>query len=304
MSILLLAAMACSKNDDTGDTSSETSVFDENIFVTEAPTSASGDPYSCYTPGDAWAQSAADPSCQAEVPLKGQVEDFETGNGVEDPTMVLYWDNAYDASGGDVTVEGDADGNFDGATMKTCQPVAYSVSTDPVLDETVLTIQAHNIFPYAASLDEQFNSVSKSTYNVIPGLLGVTVTPGEGIVAGTVYGCGGDGDPTEFAQVIVSDAATGEYYDGQVIHYFREEFPHREQEWTSDDGLFVAVNIPAGEATVEVYTWSGTEYDLMATTTLTIEPDSINIANTFIGSGGDNGGIVYPESCTTPCTQE
>ncbi|MCP4804155.1 MAG: hypothetical protein GY913_20045 [Proteobacteria bacterium] len=300
---ILLALTACGDKDNTGDSGpAETDVFGEFIYVTTTPTAESGeDLSSCYTPGDDWLAQTPDASCATEHPFKGTIEDFQEGTGVADADLELFFGDRYEEGAADFSTTSDASGDVSG-TLMACTPTTYRVYTDPALDETKITIQSHEVFANTAGaeLGVDFNSVSSTTYNIIPGLLGITVQPGQGIVAGTAFGCGGDGDPVQFAQIIVRDEE-GNYLEDYSMKYFVEEFPSRDQEWTSEDGLWVAVNIPPGRVTIEMWTYDGTDHVLQGETSMDIVPDSINIANIFTGSGGENGGVIYPESCLSAC---
>lgn len=292
---LTCAALGCTKSgtDDSGtdDSTAEVDVFGENIFVTESPVGDLG----CYAGDGAWLSQSPDPSCAVDLAFTGEIEDFETGDNVDDCDLQLFFDDTYEEGGADYQTTSDASGAVAG-TLKTCTPTTYRTTKDPALELTQVTIQAHEVFGFSTSTaDVTFNSVSSATYNVIPSLLGVSVKAGFGIVAGTAYDC--NEDPLQNAQVVVKDA-DGNYPEDQRIHYFVDEFPNRNQKWTSEDGLWVAVNIPPGEVTVEMYTWDGAAYVLQGTTALTIVPDSINIANAFTGY---DGGVVYPDSCLSAC---
>jgi len=301
---LLISLIACGDKDTpSGDSSSGVDVFAEYINVGSTPSTESGTALTdCYTPGDDWLDQTPDSSCASEHGFSGTVEDFETGDGVADAELELYYGDRFVDGGEDYATTSDPNGDVSG-TLMSCTPTTYRVYTDPALDETKITIQSHEVYDWSETgeLSADFNSVSSTTYNIIPGLLGITVQPGQGIIAGTALGCGGDGDPIMGAQVIVRDADSGEYLTDYTVKYFVEEFPNRDQTETSEDGLWVAVNVPPGRVTIEMWTYDGSTHVLQGETSMDIIPDSINIANIFTGSGGDNGGVVYPESCLSSC---
>ena len=292
--MLLLAAAACTDKADDGNTDDsntvETSVFDEIITVNET---AVGE-LACWTAGAEPLSQTPDPSCQVEVDFAGEIEDFESGDEVGDATLELFFSDAYSEGAADYTTVSDTSGAVSGQAM-TCTPTTYKTSTDPDLDLTRDTFEAHQVWGYETSISDTFNSVSSTTYQVIPSLLGVSIKDGMGIVAGTAYDC--NGDPLQNVQVIARDAS-GAYPEDQRIHYFRDDFPNREQPYTSPDGLWVAINLPAGEVTIEMYAWNGTTHELIGTTDLTIFAESINVANIAYGFWG---GVFYPDSCLSPC---
>ena len=101
----------------------------------------------------------------------------------------------------------------------------------------------------------------------------------------------------EGAQVIVK--MDGGYVAGQEVRYFVEDFPHREQPYTSEDGLWLAMQVPTGRATVEAYMVmeTGGEPQLMGSTSLDIFPDSINISSIYVGH---DDGVLIDAECLTP----
>ena len=129
------------------------------------------------------------------------------------------------------------------------------------------------------------------TYAVIPSLLGVSPDPEMGIVAGTASDC--NGDAFEGAQIVVR-SESGSIPDSEVVKYFVDDFPNRQQLWTSDDGLWVAINIPVGQWVIEM--WVYDEVSKASSTrnnTCNVLADSINIANVV---SGHNDGLLYPDN--------
>ena len=298
MTLFLFALAACGDKDTDGSTDDSAAVdmFSQLIYTDTEPAAESGTALTeCYGFDGNWASQTPDSNCETEVDFDGEVIDFESDKPVPDATLEFFYSDTMVEGTEDFTTTSDASGIVSGS-LRTCTPFTYRVYTDPDLADTKVTIQAHEVRSHATEAVDgvEFNSVSTTTYSIIPSLLGISVDPAAGIIAGTAYGCGGDGDPVEFAQVIVRPAEGGDYYPSQEVRYFREEFPNRDQEWTSEDGLWVAVNIPPGRVTVEMWTWDGSEHVLAGTVDLDVVADSINIANVFTGY---EGGVVYPESC-------
>ena len=271
---------------DTGETT-ETSMFDSIVYVDTVPT---GD-MSCFAEGytDAWAEQSVAADAVTDISIAGAVIDFETDEPVADASIEVYYSNTvYGAP--DQSYTSDGAGNFSG-TVPSCTPYAYRVSTDPDLGATKVTIEASQIDGLTATSSE-YNSVSIDTYNVIPALLGISPDIDKGIVAGTAYDCAGE--PLEFAQIVVTDA-DGNIPESEVVRYFVDSFPSRLQEWTSEDGLFVVVNIPEGDWTVNMYVADGNGgHLLMAQSPVKVFADSINISSVYTSFGD---GVRYPESC-------
>ena len=192
----------------------------------------------------------------------------------------------------DSVATSDAAGAISGLEVPNCTPVTYKVTTDAALGETKPTIEAHAVYQGAGSDTDEFNSVSTTTYQIIPSLLGVSPQPDKGIIAGTAYDS--VESKIEGAQVIVTDGA-GNIAAGSVVKYFVEDFPNRGQEYTSPDGLWVAINVPPGTWNVEMYVADGADgHLLMGSTVVEVAADSINISNIYTGYGS---GVKLPSGC-------
>jgi hypothetical protein len=242
----------------------------------------------CFEGGDWLAQEIPD-ECVAEVPLESKVEDFESGDPVGSVTVELYLSDDVTADS-DLTMVSDESGNISG-TASTCTPTAYRTSTDD--GETKITFQAHNVFGSGDVIDDALNSVSEVTYRLIPSLLGITPDVDKGIVAGRAYDCADD-ESLEGAQVVVKDA-DGNIPDDLVVRYFYDDFPNRNQEYTSADGLWVAINVPVGDWSVEAYVADGAGgHTQVGASQVYVYADSINISSIYTGYGD---GVRYPASC-------
>jgi hypothetical protein len=148
-------------------------------------------------------------------------------------------------------------------------------------------------------MDAYFNSVDSSTLGVMGALLGTAPDPRFGFAAGTIYGCDEGHEPVENVQVVLRDA-NGELPGDQKIHYFLDEYPSRTQPATSEDGLFLVVDVPPGEYTVEAYAVlaEGEAPTLIAKTTTMVFAGALSVADVYSGNGT---GVVLPASCTASC---
>lgn len=303
----LLALLAgCSTKDGTGDTDVDTDAADTDsnggglvlADVITVSTPPVGD-FTCLPAPGTWNTQTIDPSCVADVPIMGRVEDFESGDGVGDLNVELWLgDNLTGAA--DVTMTSDGDGNVSGGNAPTCTPWTSRVtSTD---DSTLPTIQEHWSDGPGSPMGAYFNSVSGSTLALMTTLLGVTPDPALGVIAGTAYDCGGEGGDSlaENIQVIVR-AADGSYPISQDIRYFVDEFPNRQQTATSADGLWMIANIPPGDVVIEAYaaTDEGQPARLIAQTKAQVFAGSLIISDIYTGS---EDGVHLPASCTVNCT--
>lgn len=289
MNTILLAFLACSgdegKTDDSTNTGNSGPVFEDYV---NSQVTYSGDT-TCYN-GEWLPAPTFCEGCQTDQTLAGLVNDFEKDEPVADASVEFYFNDTVNGTP-DVSMDADSNGQFT-ATVPVCQPIGYKTYTPVDWNQTRDTYEVHQVWGYETSgtLNETVNSVSISTSKSIPALLGVEWTTGTGIIAGTAFDC--NEDPITGAEVIVK-AADGSIVDADIF-YFVDEFPNQNQAETSEDGLWVVVNVPTGTWNVEMYGWDGSTHVLLGATTLEIKADSVNISNIYTGH---EDGIAYPASC-------
>jgi len=300
--VLTLACKGKDTSDDTasGDTDTDTDAdtdtddsktFEDFVNVTDTPT---GDftGFDGYDNNGGWITQNVDTSLQELVPMDGVITDFQEGDPVKDATLQIWYSDQATGAPDVITTSDATDGTVSGFDVYSCKPMALLVSTDPELEETKPTYEVHQTYKYANPLDDEYNSVSTTTYALIPGLLGIDPDPDKGIIAGTAYDV--NEDPIQGAQVVVRDSS-GNIPSSLTVKYFVEEFPNREQPYTSSDGLWVAINVPAGDWNVEMYVSDGSGgFKEMGATELTVVADSINISSIYTGIGD---GVKYHDSC-------
>lgn len=310
----LLMLAACGSGDGNNgngddDDDNASSRFEELIFIDAENVDNNGD-YTGFTPGDSadtttWLTQEVDATKVVDVAVAAVVQDFEKDTPVADADVDLWLDDVVDSSS-DLTQKSDVNGNL-ALTAPACQTMTYRVTTDPVLDETKTTFKAHHIYPSppSGSVDDGlFLSVSTVTYQLIPTILGVSVDPELAIIAGTAYDVSRDAGLSseiddgkiEGVQVIVYDE-DGNIPEKLVVNYFTDSFPDRSQLWTSEDGLWVAANVPEGLLTVEMWGLVDGELKLLGQTKLLSEANSINISNIYAGF---DDGVKYPDNCLVP----
>ncbi len=285
-------ALGCGKDDDTASTDDTgpdtTDPMDQYVDPTDE---LLGD-VACFAPGSDWLTQTVDDEKAVTRILEGMVEDFEDEIGVNEVSLEIWFSDAFDGTA-DTATESDSAGDVT-VEVPACTALAYKTSTPPNEERTVDTYEAHQIYGYVTdveTLTDNFNSVAASTYVLIPSLLGVSMDEDKSVIAGTAYGC--DGEPLQNAQVVVVDDS-GEFPNTLVVNYFVESWPVREQPHTSEDGLWVAMNVPEGDWTVQLWALVGGEEVMLGATQLTTYADSINISNIYTGYGD---GVYFPESC-------
>ena len=288
---LAVALAGCSggEGSKTDDSTGGTSV-DPMSFYINVKTAPVGD-LTCYA--GSWLPAPTICSgCTADVTLNGTVQDFQEETPVAQADVEFYFSDSI-SSAADATLKADASGLFN-LPVPACTPLGYKTSTPVEWDQTKDTYEVHQIWDYDASgaISETVNSVSVATSKIIPAMLGVDWDTTTGIIAGTAFDC--NEDPIDNAQVVVKSM------DGVVqnasIFYFKDSFPNQTELDTSPDGLWVAVNVPVGTWSVEMYVWDDatSTQKLIGSTNLEVKANSVNISNIYTGH---NDGIRYPNAC-------
>ena len=302
MSLMLAAACGDDKAEDTsGDVASDadgdadggtssTATIDDFITVTDEPV---GD-LSCFT-GTLTTETAAD-GCVAQRSMYGEVLDFQEDDPVDEATVEFFFEDGIFGPP-DTVVTTDANGMFN-IEINTCDPYTYRITTDPVLDMTKTTIESHDVVPNQGIVNpsHELQSVSSTTYALIPTLLGVSPKVDKGIVAGRAYDCAGNN--LQGLQVMIEDSS-GSIPDDVVAKYFIDDFPNRNQPYTSEDGLWILMDVPVGDWVVKGYVADGLGgHTLVARTELKVLADSINISSIYAGI---EDGVKMPPECLTAC---
>ncbi|HMV70105.1 MAG TPA: hypothetical protein PKA64_24910 [Myxococcota bacterium] len=307
---LSLALAACTGGDtdkggtdDTDDTTPDAPT--ENELDLKTPPTGT---FSCFTPVTAyddavWLEQSIDPAkAGVSRTIDGVVNDFEREEPRSHVEVRLWVDDVIDGPP-DTFQQADPAGKV-AFSAPVCQPLSYLSYPDAALDEARSTYKAHQVYGFTdGSVIAEYISVSNDTYNVVPAILGITPDPAKSIIAGTAFDCTRspdtlseiDAGKVEHAQVIVRNL-DGTKPEGVQVRYFVENFPDRDQPDTSPDGLWTAVNVPAGDIRVEMWGLIDGEAKLLGSTQLHSVAGSINIANIFAGYDG----VKYPDSCLAP----
>lgn len=300
-----LALVACGdKGDDTqatddndqtqhtGDSGADDTpgVFEDYVNTTEA---ATGD-MSCYD-GSAWITENPDPGCLTTATIEpGETEDFATGNEVARASVDIWYDDDASATA-DLSTTADDDGLFTGS-VPVCTPIAIRVSDTG--GELVPTYEFHSVNGAGATTDITALSVASGTYGTIPALFGVTIDDDKGVIAGSARDC--NDDVLVGAQVLVKDAS-GAIPGSLAMGYTSGGVPSRSLTATSDDGVWIAMNVPPGTYTAEMYVSDGAGgHTLVSTTVVDAYATSVSIASTHYGR---TTGFNLPGSCSS-CTAE
>jgi len=250
--------------------------------------------------------------------FEGLVEDFQDDFPIAGASVRIWLDNNPAGSVEDA-IEATTDDNgvftLDASMgVRACAPFAARVWTEFDPPETYQTFQNNIIVSGDAPYSEVLNSVSYATYQLLPLTVGVEPDAGKGIAAGRVTDC--LDEPVAGAETSVGtiDWTTGSVTEaeGYAMRYFRDEDPAHDQLWTSDDGLFGGMNVPPGaEWSLLVWGIAQSEdhchttesgdiirpeqneaYCLLGMSSITVQPDSVNIANVKLNP--------VPDGCEQP----
>lgn len=294
---LMLAAVlasGCSDKDDTiDDTSADTGgdtdttpalAFEDFINVTDAPVGE----LSCYD-GGTWIQESAASDCKITATIgDGTVEDFATGDPVADATVSLYYGDAVSGSAS-ANLSSDSDGKLSGA-LQVCTPMAVKVTTST--GDTVDSYEFHTVWGYGAEVNPDLISVDQSSWKTIPPLFGAALDDDNGVIAGSAWDC--DYNEIQNAQVVLKDA-NGNLPATLFIGYTLNGIPSRSATATTTDGVWIAMNVPPGQWTAELYVADGAGGQrLIGSAPVEAYAHSVSIASVHAGR---TTGYNLPDSC-------
>ena len=192
-------------------------------------------------------QTATEVPTTTDITLSGALLDFQTDEPLIGGAMTLYGDEGI--TGTELaTTTSDDDGNYE-FTLPTGQTHwAFKIVAEDALDTYSLN-QYYE--PGVAAQSDDIDSVSLLTAQALPAFIGVTRTPGLGIIAGSIRDC--DGNVVKGAVAAVSDTLdVASHVDGGVSYYFsaaNTSLPvrHSLQAMTNTDGVFVTIELPPGQ---------------------------------------------------------
>ncbi len=182
-----------------------------------------------------------------DIVLTGTVEDFQSHDALPGAEITLFGDGGI-TSTALATATADDDGKYS-LTLPAGQTLwAFQLKYEDSLDTYTLN---EYFSDGGAEQSTVIDSVSVSTAQALPAFIGVTRTPGLGIISGSIRDC--DGNRVKGAVVTVSsteDRATP--VEGSVGYYFSAlttSLPvrHSQQASTNDDGVFVVIELPEGQ---------------------------------------------------------
>jgi hypothetical protein len=193
------------------------------------------------------------------VTINTVVEDFQSGNLVPNTTVTVFANQA----AGTPFPGGPYVSSSTGATVSVVIPAGtkrfgYKMTNPNALD-TLLLNQTLNqaMVDMTPQTVSRIQSVSTATGATLPALIGVSRTPGTGVLAGAVRDCNGD-ELSNFVATVSSTPNEVTHLDGVDTYYFSSSVGlpvrHSQQAHASKDGLFMAIEMnPTAMAYVQVW---------------------------------------------------
>ncbi|MBA3462996.1 MAG: hypothetical protein H0T46_23775, partial [Deltaproteobacteria bacterium] len=195
------------------------------------------------------------------VTLSTTVKDFQSGNAVPGTVVTVFKDQVTtDVIAGPAT----ADGN---AMLTLTIPAGtkrfgFKMTNSNSLDTLLLNQTLNPTNP--TQMISQIQSVSTATAQTLPALIGVSRTPGTGILAGAVRDCTGK-ELSNYVATVSSVEATAtstvdvvKHLPGVDAYYFSASVGlpvrHSQQDFASKNGLFMAIEM-AATPTAYVQVW-------------------------------------------------
>ena len=181
------------------------------------------------------------------------VADFEDDFAVEGVQLEVFYSNS--ATGTPDLDATNLDETDENGEVTALVPGGRSIAYRVVGGETPLyppgvvqtSIEYDVPTPDADGLTVDAISVSQHTYMLISTVLGITPDPAKGILAGGFKDCSGDEIEGVVARMYDSTGGLCQGENECLDRYFIDDVPAQDQWWSSADGLFGVLQIPAGE---------------------------------------------------------
>ena len=132
-------------------------------------------------------------------------------------------------------------------------------------------------------------TISITTYNLVPGIVGFNPDPTLGIVAGKAEDCSANNVQNIGVHITDSHVTTApaEFCGTNPIHrvgtfYFKDNFPSDDEKVTSEDGLFAFANVVVGDVTIFAYSNEGGTKTQVGYTQGVSLPDTITIIDVSV----------------------
>lgn len=271
----VLSLVAC--GDDGGSTPPPDAPETPDIGFTKPDKPLMADLSCLNTPGD-------DVTSTAEITIEATVTDFQDGELMPDTVVTVFKDqNVGSPEGAPATA--DADSKVTLTLPAGTTRFGYKMTHDAALDTLLLNQTLRDASTSPQDLGE-IQIVKTSTAQTLAALIGISRTPGTGILAGAVRDCAG-AEISNFIATVSSTQGTVTHVPGVDSYYFSpvSGLParHNQQPASSENGLFMAIQMqPTAKAYVQVWGYP-TQADVDSDNlTLIAELETQVIADTVI----------------------
>jgi hypothetical protein len=205
--------------------------------------------------------ASADAATTVAVALSTEVDDFQSGNPQAN-TMVTVFPNQDVSSPFGAAVTSDANAKVTVTIPIGTKRFGFKMTNENSLDTLLLN---QTVDPGMATQTlSKIQSVSTATAQTLPALIGVSRTPGTGILAGAMRDCAKH-EMSNFIATVSSTEATGAStpdaaspLSGVDSYYFSSSVGlpvrHSQQDAASKDGLFMSIEMqPTPTAYVQIW---------------------------------------------------
>lgn len=197
---------------------------------------------------------AADQATTVEVSLATKVLDFQSENPVPGSSVTVFANQDIDAPF-DPAVVSDQNAMLTVKIPVGTKRFGFKMTSSSALDTLLLN---QTVKPdMAAQTLTDIRSVSKTTAQTLPALIGVSRTPGTGVLAGAIRDCQ-DREISNFIATVSTTSGTVTHAAGSDTYYFSPTVGlpvrHSQQAAGSANGLFMIIELaPAATAFVQVW---------------------------------------------------
>lgn len=187
----------------------------------------------------------SDVATAVSITYNTAVKDFQSGNNVPN-AMVIAFDGVNFAAPFD-TKTADANGNISFTIPPGHKRIGFKMTADSVMP-TFLLNQYFDPNMATQTSPAKIQSVSNATAATLPALIGETRMAATGVLAGALRDCAKH-EVSNFVATVSSTPGMATPLPGAEAYYFSQsvDLPvhHSQQEASSADGLFMAIQLPA-----------------------------------------------------------
>lgn len=203
--------------------------------------------------------ASTDVATATAITLNSKVTDFQSGNAVPNAMVTAFPEQNYmapfdtktsDASTADISF------TIPAGTKRYGFRMTSSTSLPTLLLNQI--VNPNNVTNMVTTDPAKIQSVSNATAALLPALIGQTRQPGTGVVAGALRDCMGR-EVSGFVATVSSTSGTATPIAGAQAYYFADDVGlpvhHRQGAYSSKDGLFLVIQLPATMPTGYVQMW-------------------------------------------------